>query len=401
MPGSHFAKRGVRRLASGREVWPPRAGERFNRVPAQRHLPLVLIVDDDVTTNRVLEAIISRAGFRTACAFDAAGAMAGLREHQPDLVLLDVTLPDGNGYEVCRSLHQGSITGPPVIFISANEDVAAKVKGFEAGGVDYITKPLARAEIIARVTTHLRLKQAYERIAELQAEQIQRLAGAQEALMPAPADLPAAHFHATLDQRLRAGGDFYDVLPVGDAVWDYLVADASGHDLSVSFWTAALKTLVHEYASPATPPRDVVQAINRSLCRILPAGMYFTLVYARLNRRAGRLTVVSAGHPPALVLTQTPPEPAVLWQEGDVAGAFPDAAFPTVEVSVRPGDRCYLYSDGLIELHGPRPAGIQRLGAACAQFRHEPLAQAVPAIRRAVVGDTVAADDTLLLGVEV
>ena len=369
---------------------------------AARPLPLILVVDDDTTTNRMIQGILARAGFRTACAFDVAGALAAIQEHRPELVLLDVSLPDGSGYEVCRTLQ--TATGgnrTPVLFISASEDVASKVRGFEAGGVDYITKPLAAAEIIARVSTHLRLKQAYEQIARLQTEQIQRLARAQEALMPTPLDYPEAGFQTAVDQVLKAGGDFYEVIPVGDQIFDYLVADASGHDLAVSFWTAALKTLVSQYASLTSGPHDIVLALNNALCRILPEGTYFTLIYARLNRRTGRLALVSAGHPPALVLQQQEPELTVVWQEGDVVGAFADAAFGVTEVSVRPGDRFFLYSDGLIELNGPRATGIRHLQDACQRFRAEPLQRSLQSIRRAVLAGASAQDDTLLLGVDV
>jgi sigma-B regulation protein RsbU (phosphoserine phosphatase) len=364
------------------------------------HLPLILVVDDDVTTNRMIQGILTRVGFRTACAFDVAGALAGIREHQPDLVLLDVALPDGSGYDVCRSLRKAA-GHTPVLFISANDDVDAKVKGFAAGGVDYITKPLAGPEIIARVGTHLRLKRSYERIDEMRAEQIQQLAGAQEALMPAPADFPAAGFQIALNQVLKAGGDFYDVIPVGDQVFDYMVADASGHNLAVSFWTASLKTLVAQYAFPASPPVEIVQAINHSLCRILPEGMYFTLIYARLNRRTGQLCLVNAGHPPPIVLQQQQPEPSVVTQESDVVGAFADAAFAVAEIKVRPGDRFFLYSDGLIEVHGPRSIGLRQLAEACQRFRGEPLAQSLQSIRRAVLAGATPQDDTLLLGVDV
>lgn len=367
-----------------------------------RRLPLILVVDDDLTTNRMIQGVLVRAGFRTACAYDVAGAVAAIREHRPDLLLLDVGLPDGSGYDVCRTLQTGSGAGStPVLFISANDDVKAKVEGFQAGGVDYITKPLAGAEIIARVSTHLRLKHAYERIAELQTEQIQRLAGAQAALMPAAEDYPDAGFQTALDQVLKAGGDFYDVIPVGDQVYDYLVADASGHDLSTSVWTAALKALVAEYASPATSPREIVNAINDSLCRILPEGMFFTLIYARLNRRTSRLNLISAGHTPALVFQREKAEPSVIWQEGDVAGAFKDAVFAVTEVSVRTGDRFFLYSDGLIEVNGSRDTGIRHLCEACQQHLAEPLSKAVQSIRRTVMTGVEPEDDTLLLGVDV
>lgn len=125
------------------------------------------------------------------------------------------------------------------------------MQGFEAGGVDYITKPLEGKEILARVGTHLRLKQANERLLELQADRIRQLVQAQGTIMPSPQELPEARFEIALRQVMEAGGDFYDVIPVGEGVVDYVVADASGHDLAASFWTAALKTLLNEYATAA------------------------------------------------------------------------------------------------------------------------------------------------------
>lgn len=366
-----------------------------------RHTPRVLVVDDDPITNRILCGMLTRAGFHSSAAYDAAQALAGVTAQPPDLVLMDVHLPDGSGFDICRSLQgRSGLVPTPVLFISADNDVKTKVQGFDAGGVDFITKPLAAAEILARVSTHLRLRQAHERLAELQATQIRSLAGAQEAVMPAPSDLPGARFAVSLDQLLLAGGDFYDVIPVGNQVFDYIVADASGHDLGASFWTAALKALLGEYATPAAHPRDILVSINGALCRMLPEGTYFTLIYARCNRQTGTLSVVNAGHPPAVVLRQSQPDPIVLVAESDVIGAFPDAAFAAEDIRLVAGDRFFLYSDGLIESFGPRPAALQHLVAACGEFRNQPLAEAVQSVRQAFARDPQSVDDVLLLGVE-
>jgi sigma-B regulation protein RsbU (phosphoserine phosphatase) len=367
----------------------------------QKNSPLVFVVDDDSSIVRTITGFLKRAGFSTTGAGDVAGALRGIREQRPDLILLDVNLPDGSGFDICRSLNADAAAfTTPILFISANEDTSTKVQGFEAGGVDYITKPIVGAEVIARVRTHLRLKQAYERLAELQADRLQRLASAQQNLMPAPNDFPDARFHATIRQVLTAGGDFYDVIPAGQDVVDYLVADASGHDLGASLWTASLKALAADYAGPLNLPAEVVRAINSSLCRFLPSGAFFTLIYARLNHRTGHLSLVSAGHPPAIVVHADGSKPLILRQEGDVIGAFTDAVFGTAELTLAPGDRLFLYTDGLIETGFSYEEGLQRLARACLARRNMPLVDLVPAVVQDVMDNVIAADDLLLVGVE-
>jgi len=363
--------------------------------------PLVFVVDDDFNIVRLLAGLLERAGFRTASAMNVAGALRGIREQHPDLILLDINLPDGCGFDICRALQSESSAFPaPILFISASEDVATKVEGFEAGGVDYITKPIIGAEVIARVRTHLRLRQAHQRLAELQAERVQQLADAQQNLMPRSEDFPEARFEVAIRQVLAAGGDFYDVFPAGEGIVDYLVADASGHNLAASLWTASLKALANEYAGPLNLPVEIVSAINSSLCRILPPGAFFTLLYARLNHRTGRLTMVNAGHPPAIVIHLDRHEPLVLRQEGDVVGAFADAVFGVTDLTIQAGDRMFLYTDGLIETAGSYEEGLQNLAGACSSRRTLPLRDVVPAVVDEVMASLCPTDDTLLVGVE-
>ncbi len=363
--------------------------------------PLVFVVDDDPSIVRAVTGFLRRAGFRAAGAGNVAAALRGIREQHPDLILLDINLPDGSGFEICRALHaEATALTAPILFISASDDTTTKVRGFEAGGVDYITKPIVGAEVIARVRTHLRLKHAYERLSELQADRLQQLASAQQNLMPRPVDVPRARFHAAVRQVLSAGGDFYDVIPAGEDVMDYLVADASGHDLAASLWTASLKALAADYASPVNLPMEVVRAINGSLCRFLPAGAFFTLIYARLNHRTGRLSLVSAGHPPAIVVPAGGARPSILRQQGDVVGAFADAVFGLAELTLAPGDRLFLYTDGLIEAGSSREEGLRRLAAACCARRSLPLGDLVPAVVEDSMAGLAPADDLLLMGVE-
>jgi sigma-B regulation protein RsbU (phosphoserine phosphatase) len=366
-------------------------------------VPCVLIVDDEVVSNRMIRSILERSGYRTICAFDIAGALKALSGQRPDIMLLDVNLPDGSGFDLCKKLKKdGGAPQLPVLFISASYDIETKLKGFEAGGVDYITKPVAGAEVLARVGTHLRLKQAYEALAKSQATHIQKLALAQQTLMPLPQTLPSAQFYVFLDEILKAGGDFYDVIRVGNPVTDYIVADASGHDLAATFWTATLKTLFNEYINPANSQLDVLGSINAALRHVLPAGVFFTIIYARLNRQSGILSIMNAGNPPAIVIPADGGDPRIIEQNGDIVGVFSDASWGHVNLPVRPGDRFLLYSDGLIETGNRRPTGMAQLTAACGRNRTTAaLGPFVTAVVKETISKAVPQDDVLCMGVEV
>lgn len=102
----------------------------------------ILIVDDIVDNLRVLSNTLTEQGYRVRCAKNGRTALKGAKNILPKLILLDINMPDMNGYEVCQQLKADPQTKDiPVIFLSALDDILDKVKAFEIGGVDYITKP--------------------------------------------------------------------------------------------------------------------------------------------------------------------------------------------------------------------------------------------------------------------
>lgn len=136
----------------------------------------ILIVDDLPDNLRVLSATLTEQGYEVRCAKNGAMALRGAITAMPDLILLDVKMPDLNGYEVCQKLKANPSTHDiPVIFTSALDDVLDKVKAFEAGGVDYITKPFHVQEVLARIKSQLALQAAKAEIRQLNAELEQRV----------------------------------------------------------------------------------------------------------------------------------------------------------------------------------------------------------------------------------
>jgi diguanylate cyclase (GGDEF)-like protein/PAS domain S-box-containing protein len=128
----------------------------------------ILIVDDVVENLRLLSTTLNDCGYLVRCAKSGSMALMSIKMAHPDLILLDINMPDKNGYEVCQQLKASPDTAEiPVIFLSAFDDVIDKVKGFEVGGVDYITKPFRIEEVLARVKNQLTLQFAKAEICAL------------------------------------------------------------------------------------------------------------------------------------------------------------------------------------------------------------------------------------------
>lgn len=136
----------------------------------------ILIVDDTPANLRLLSQMLTERGYKVRAVLDGAHALAAAQAAPPDLVLLDIRMPGMDGYEVCHQLKADARTRDiPILFISALGETEDKVKAFAVGGVDYITKPFQTAEVLARVETHLALRDLHGQLQAANAELSRRL----------------------------------------------------------------------------------------------------------------------------------------------------------------------------------------------------------------------------------
>lgn len=127
----------------------------------------ILLVDDSPTNLQVLLNYLKETGFETLIARSGEGALRQVEYAQPDIILLDVMMPGIDGFETCRRLKQNEATRDiPVLFMTALSETVDKIRGFKAGGVDYITKPLQHEEVLARINTHLTIRKLQQQLQE-------------------------------------------------------------------------------------------------------------------------------------------------------------------------------------------------------------------------------------------
>ena len=131
--------------------------------PINKKKPVILIVDDVPKNVQVLGNYLQQVDCDLAVAMNGHQALNTVSRLKPDLILLDVMMPSMDGHEVCRRLKRNNQTKDiPIIFLSAKSETEDIIKGFELGAVDYIAKPFIGCELLARVKTHLALKQLKE-----------------------------------------------------------------------------------------------------------------------------------------------------------------------------------------------------------------------------------------------
>ncbi len=145
----------------------------------------ILVIDDQLHNLRALSVILQTRGYQVRQATNGTTALKTATSHPPDLILLDIRMPRMDGYAVCAALKQSPQTREvPVIFLSALGEVSDKVKAFDSGAVDYITKPFQAAEVLARIDAQLNMRQQQRQLGDL-LQQVQQLNSSLEAQVQA------------------------------------------------------------------------------------------------------------------------------------------------------------------------------------------------------------------------
>jgi len=344
----------------------------------------ILIVDDNPMNVTVVQEMLKRAGYWDVQAASSGTEMfrlLGLTEegHEPDsgclrepgydLILLDMMMPRVDGISACLAIQQSErLRDIPIIMVTAIGDSKKLAEALDAGAIDYVTKPINKIELLARIRVALRLKEEKdwhkERDRRLR-EELQLARGVQAAALPHPVDESHIAIGSIYCPSEELAGDLYAWHRIDEHRYGVAVIDAMGHGISSSLVCMFIASVLKEAMVRLVEPKQVMEELNRRALSLQFADQliqyYYTGIYAVVDVKRGILEYVNAGHPPGLVVRRGGGAERLIGGCAAI-GMFEQLNVASYQVPIARGDRVVLVTDGFIDaMEAPDGERLDRL----------------------------------------
>jgi serine phosphatase RsbU (regulator of sigma subunit) len=388
-------------------------GERAMR-PAIDEPARILVVDDNEANRDLLVRRLQRQGHQMATAENGRIALDMLAQASFDLVLLDIMMPEMNGYEVLEHLKaDAALRHLPVILISALDDAESVTKGIALGADDHLPKPFDRQILNARVAASLAKKRLHDR-EQMYARSLEREMDIAREIQAGflPRRLPVRDgwdLAAWFEPARRVAGDFYDAYELAGGRLAVVLADVCDKGVGAALFMALFRSLVRALGERLlTPDGDtgseacrLIGDVNNYIARVHGrANMFATMFFGSLDPATGELVYVNAGHEPPLI-TGTQGLRARLRPTGPAVGMLADMDFQAAKVVLGNGEALVAFTDGVTDSHNADGAlfGDARLCelVAAPADSAQAMVQRIQAALRAHAGDVPAFDDVTLM----
>jgi sigma-B regulation protein RsbU (phosphoserine phosphatase) len=353
----------------------------------------ILVVDDALANIQTLSASLKEKGYQISVAINGKQALELMARLRPDLVLLDVIMPELDGFAVLKQMKaNGEMKHVPVIMISALDEMDGVIRCIEMGAEDYLHKPFNPTLLHARIGAclekkslrdmeheHLRIIKETQRRLE---SELAEAAHYVRSILPPPTDTPLC-IDWKYQPSTELGGDAFGYHWVDPEHFAVYLLDVCGHGVGASLLSVTAINVIRSGALPNTDFRDpgaVLSALNRAFPMERQNDMYFTIWYGVFHAPSRMLRYSSGGHPPALLLSNGQAPIERLRTPGLIVGVTEDVAYETQSILVGPGaqlivlcDGCYEIKDSLgqvmdfetferfMQENGTRPDGLELL----------------------------------------
>jgi sigma-B regulation protein RsbU (phosphoserine phosphatase) len=351
----------------------------------------VLIVDDNAMNVMVIQEMLKRAGFNDIRAAYSAEEMFELLKSQSgernlitapqiDLILLDLMMPAMDGIEACLRLQADiQYKDIPVIMVTAIGDSRKLAEALDAGAIDFVTKPINKTELLARIRSALKLKRELDRHKERDSRMRQELLLArqvQESVLPDRVNDADIRIKAYFQASEELAGDVYAWHKIDGNRWAIAIIDAMGHGISSSLVSMFIASILKESMRTLWSPERVFRELNRRLMGLQWENelihYYCTGIYVTLDLERGKLEYANAGHPPGLLYHAGETIPDQLTVTSAPLGMFDTLEIVTRSIILAPGDFLYLYTDGILgPFQGEDEAQLEQLTSFLHQVKED------------------------------
>ncbi len=338
----------------------------------------LLVVDDNELNRDLLARRLSRQGYSFVLTENGRQGLDRMRQESFDLVLLDIMMPEMDGYAVLERVKSDeNLRHIPVIMISSLDELQSVVRCIEIGADDYLPKPFSPTLLQARIGAclekkHLRdqERRTYLALVESQkrlAGELAEAAAYVKSILPLPLREGEIRTDWFFRPSTQLGGDAFGYHWLDASHFAIFLLDVSGHGVGAALLSVSAINVLRSQTLPVDfrDPAAVMAAMNNAFQMERQNNMFFSLWYGVFDRRNRELRFATAGHPPAVLFPPLPAgvlAPIRLSAPGMVVGCFPDQPYAAPSVEIPPGSRLYLFSDGAYEILQP-DGGIWGLDA--------------------------------------
>lgn len=315
----------------------------------------ILAIDDSRLNRAVINKVLNELGMTVDEAADGIEGLEALEKKQYDLILLDIIMPQLDGFGFLSEFKNRKTNEfIPVILMTGSDDLNSKIKGLQIGADDFLLKPLNEKELIARVTSLLRLKKAYSEILEknqLIQREMEAAKKVQEYIIPTEfndIDYPKVTGRYLPIEDI--GGDFYDIYKISDTKSGFLIADVTGHGIPAALVMSMAKMMFNVFTLQTESTKELFSRVNLEIKKMLLDSQYITAFYAIYNSETCMMSISNAGHVMPLFYQAEKNRVIALDAFGFFLGISEETGYEEKHLRVGENDRLLLFTDGITEI---------------------------------------------------
>ncbi len=326
--------------------------------------PRILVIDDEPFNLEFLELVLRQRGYKVSLANNGKMGMKLAEDLQPDLILLDIMMPGETGFECATILRLSPETSEiPIIFLTAIDDAKSSLKGFDAGAVDFITKPFEYREVLNRIRLHLRVAQNDKVMMRYNSQILRDITPPNNEATPLR-DKYCFTFPAEPEE---SASYLYESVTLSNNSESHLLLNFTSPQLDKEAANIIRATL-SLYSGPLYRPSETFRNIGVALIKYLKSKgenpIIIDGIHVHVDRGTDTMTLVNAGSLPAILMQDKDVATFIEPQSGAI-GDLGKGLLPCASFEIKKGDRLFIYSREMLASFKSKGEGIKQLQKAC------------------------------------